>query len=153
MSEHTPGSAIGAIPISRQPHEAPFDLRHSPRALSRRRTCVHQAGFALYVIIQANGNRAVVSLCKHCLRNESDTRTGVPHFWPHDRVQVDDLSIIADNRRPERACAHCGALGTEQHHWAPWHLFEDADSWPTSYLCVPCHRLWHRTIVGHRKIA
>ena len=146
-------NSTGAIPISRQPHKAPFDLRRSPLALERRQTCSHGRGFALYVIIQANGNRAVVSLCRHCLKNETDVQPGVPHFRPHEGIRVADLSVIADNRRPELPCAHCGALGTEEHHWAPWHLFEDADAWPTSYLCAPCHRLWHRTIVGHRKIA
>lgn len=41
-------------------------------------------------------------------------------------------------------CAVCGARGAELHHWAPRGLFgEDADKWPTDFLCRPCHMKWH----------
>lgn len=45
-------------------------------------------------------------------------------------------------------CARCGAEGKLQaHHWAPRHLFpEDADEWPISYLCRPCHLTWHKVV-------
>lgn len=51
-------------------------------------------------------------------------------------------------------CERCGGTaGTELHHWAPRHLFEDADDWPMSYLCPPCHREWHKIVTPnmHRK--
>ena len=41
-------------------------------------------------------------------------------------------------------CERCGAAGTELHHYAPRSLFDDADDWPTGYLCRPCHTKWHQ---------
>lgn len=32
----------------------------------------------------------------------------------------------------------------EFHHYAPRHLFDDADTWATGYLCVKCHQEWHK---------
>lgn len=49
------------------------------------------------------------------------------------------------NRKPE--CCVCGAIGAELHHWAPRHLWgKEADKWPTAYLCIECHRLWHQVV-------
>ena len=57
---------------------------------------------------------------------------------------IETLPVFRDHRDPT-PCAHCGASGgVELHHWAPWHLFDDADSWPTSHLCRACHDMWHR---------
>jgi hypothetical protein len=51
-------------------------------------------------------------------------------------------------------CARCGTFQhLELHHWAPQHLFHDADMWPTSLLCRTCHQHWHRTVtpnMNHR---
>jgi hypothetical protein len=43
-------------------------------------------------------------------------------------------------------CQVCGTNGAELHHWAPRYLFEDAENWPKSYLCVPCHKRWHNVV-------
>jgi hypothetical protein len=53
-------------------------------------------------------------------------------------------------------CEVCGSTDKiEEHHWAPWHLFgEEAEKWPKSYLCQPCHVRWHQTVtpdMGKRK--
>jgi hypothetical protein len=49
--------------------------------------------------------------------------------------------------RIKPACERCGAREqTHRHHWAPREYFADANSWPTSYLCNACHRLWHETM-------
>lgn len=72
--------------------------------------------------------------------------------FPHKKLPTDirdKLPVVADYRGNNPDCARCGASGTELHHWAPRHLFEDADQWPTSYLCNNCHKLWHDTIVKH----
>lgn len=46
--------------------------------------------------------------------------------------------------REIRKCEVCGAEGAEVHHWAPRSIFGDeAERWPTSLLCVPCHSKWH----------
>jgi len=51
-------------------------------------------------------------------------------------------------RRSYPPCEVCGsAEKIELHHWAPFHLFWiEADKWPTSYLCQPCHVRWHQTV-------
>lgn len=51
-------------------------------------------------------------------------------------------------RQADKPCEVCGSTGqTELHHWAPFHLFGDeADKWPTSLLCRPCHVRWHQTV-------
>ena len=47
----------------------------------------------------------------------------------------------------DESCGRCGKNHSlQRHHWAPYHLFEDADEWPVSYLCVDCHYLWHRKV-------
>jgi protein-arginine kinase activator protein McsA len=40
-------------------------------------------------------------------------------------------------------CEVCNLNEGELHHWAPQYLFQDADQWPTSYLCRTCHKKWH----------
>jgi hypothetical protein len=56
------------------------------------------------------------------------------------------LRDTRDRWKPE-PCARCGKTdGSERHHWAPWAIFEDAEEWPTSWLCPECHRIWHNAM-------
>jgi hypothetical protein len=50
------------------------------------------------------------------------------------------------------ACVKCGSHNAELHHWAPKAIFgkDQAEQWPTDYLCLACHQLWHDTINSHR---
>jgi hypothetical protein len=51
---------------------------------------------------------------------------------------------IAENQTSTLCCEKCGGQSAEIHHWAPRHIFkEDSETWPTSPLCVRCHREWH----------
>ena len=54
------------------------------------------------------------------------------------------IPLWKDNRT-DAPCARCtrSSDGVELHHWAPRHLFADADWWPTSNLCRWCHGVWH----------
>ena len=64
--------------------------------------------------------------------------------------QIDSLPVIpSDVLFP---CVKCGAKGTELHHWAPKAIFghDEAEQWPTDYLCLNCHNFWHDTINSHR---
>lgn len=88
------------------------------------------------VIYASNGARQVKEMCVVCRR-----RTAA---LPHGDIDLDSLPVLADNRKAT-ACAHCGSPDDiELHHFAPKHLFDDADRWPTAYLCRPCHQEWHR---------
>lgn len=70
------------------------------------------------------------------------------HGWDPHAVPVKRNHARADDIT--RSCARCGSTGpVEYHHFAPWSLFEDANDWPTAFLCPPCHREWHqRTGLG-----
>lgn len=57
-----------------------------------------------------------------------------------------ELPLFDDNT-DATPCERCGATdGVELHHWAPRHLFDDADAWPTGSLCRSCHREWHSIV-------
>lgn len=64
---------------------------------------------------------------------------------------LENIPIWKDNRGDNPPCARCGIYGTELHHWAPRHLFDDCDDWPTAYLCPSCHQLWHNKIQQHSR--
>ena len=45
----------------------------------------------------------------------------------------------------------CGAEGAELHHWAPKEVFgQEANAWPTAFLCVACHQEWHVGMIGYK---
>lgn len=58
-----------------------------------------------------------------------------------------DLPMWADGTTHMPPCERCGSTaGVENHHWAPRHLFNDADEWPMSWLCRKCHQTWHKIV-------
>ena len=57
-----------------------------------------------------------------------------------------DMPVHDDNAGPY--CERCAAPHAELHHWAPRHAFDDADNWPTGWLCRACHRRWHATVIS-----
>ena len=59
------------------------------------------------------------------------------------QIEIKSLPAVRDYHELEH-CAVCGSAGTEYHHFAPRHLFgEEADNWPTAYLCKKHHDTWH----------
>ena len=81
-------------------------------------------------------------------------------------VATESLAPVITSNGFKRACklmhTHCPAIRVDEcercgttaelhlHHWAPSAAFEDADEWPVSWLCRPCHVRWHR-IMAVRK--
>lgn len=65
---------------------------------------------------------------------------------------LESMPIQEDFTTKNPPCIVCGRLGTELHHFAPQHLFEDADLWPKSYLCRSHHNEWHRRISDHYNV-
>lgn len=63
-----------------------------------------------------------------------------------ENIDVDVLPVI--HYGESRECDHCGRLEfCEYHHWAPRQFFgAECDDWPTAWLCVECHELWHERI-------
>lgn len=98
--------------------------------------------------ISPNGAARVYHQCRACGEN-----TFKPARWlSHNRVRwalvtgnVDELPIVEDQRGGMR-CEVCDVAEGEWHHWAPQAMFPDADKWPMSYLCRPCHKRWHQTV-------
>jgi hypothetical protein len=53
------------------------------------------------------------------------------------------LPLWGDSR-DGTVCEKCDYRGgVQEHHWSPGHLFESKYDWPTSMLCIDCHRYWH----------
>jgi len=91
------------------------------------RRCVNQGGHETYLFV-----------CGHC--GERTT-----HFVSKSAVVAEGLKPDdIEPRRPRHKCEVCGADGAENHHWAPWFIFDsEANSWPQSFLCPSCHKRWH----------
>ena len=92
--------------------------------------------WALFSVLLANSVRTLTSYCTTC-----GTRGG---HLPHTFFDPFLCPVYKDNR--EVCCIRCGALGAEEHHYAPKHLFEDAHEWGTVPLCIWHHREWHRIV-------
>jgi len=61
---------------------------------------------------------------------------------PLEYVQTNTAKYFERNQKQIK-CEVCDANEGELHHWAPQYLFQDAEKWPTSYLCRACHNRWH----------
>lgn len=96
--------------------------------------------------INSFGSSLVYWECTLCNENAM----GSAHWLPHDPIRkyginIDEIPIVEDYR--VQTCSVCGTLGAQLHHWAPRYLFGDeADKWPLTYLCVPCHIRWHNLV-------
>lgn len=64
---------------------------------------------------------------------------------------LEEMQVVADYTEYSHECAvrGCDRRDTQYHHFAPRHLFDDADNWPCAYLCKYHHDLWHNRITGH----
>jgi hypothetical protein len=67
-------------------------------------------------------------------------------WLPNELFDVDVLPVV--EYAQQRICEHCKQLEfCEEHHYAPKEFFgDDADNWPTGWLCVECHERWHERI-------
>lgn len=95
---------------------------------------------ALGKIRCSNGSIQYKAYCLDCGGKGSD----LPHS---DVVGLDEGRIAVLTNHDVTPCVRCGSTeGSEVHHWAPSHLFENSDEWPTSHLCRSCHMEWHRIV-------
>ena len=97
-------------------------------------------------VITRDGRARHVMACLACGQQDAMRPVELDVFsdtWPILR----DYRYDADGYSVVPLCEHCGSHdGTQLHHWAPRSMFDDAHRWPMSYLCPPCHRLWHQVV-------
>lgn len=107
------------------------------------RSCPHSRDGLELVQIFANGSRHAYRGCVDCGRPVEGGR------WLPD-VNIDELPVVLDERLSRPPCIRCGAFGTELHHFAPRAIFgkDEAELWPTAWLCTGCHDFWHRMMKG-----
>lgn len=97
----------------------------------------------IYSQINASGSRVIVERCPRCGRNPNAKQA----FLPLKDYDWDSLPLFADYSKDAQPCGYHGCTnpGSEYHHYAPRHLFEDADNWPGGPLCREHHKIWHET--------
>jgi hypothetical protein len=102
----------------------------------------HLGGFDYVRVIVSNGVEVIRPRCLACgyVFGQSVARSRF------SSAVLADLPLVRDDRSPDYPCERCGELGVERHHWGPYSVFgwPDYETWPTSWLCPPCHREWHR---------
>lgn len=112
-------------------------------------SCKITTRFVLHQQLFANGAHHFVWVCRACgTRNPARDKV---FFIPHEKikahlsdVQIDNLPVLMPDF--SNRCVRCGRRECELHHWAPTHLFKDANEWPKDYLCPDCHNLWHSVV-------
>jgi len=90
-------------------------------------------------------------VCNECGYKSSvlERKATVMQWIQYYGLTVEDVPILPSSSDVP-VCEVCGKEGAELHHYAPQHLFDNADDWPTGYLCLEHHREWHQKIKGHK---
>lgn len=98
----------------------------------------------------ADGSTQVFFWCVSCSRVADPLHPFISkdYLKLNLKVSIDSLPTIErypNNAKPK--CVVCGKPGAQLHHFAPKHLFNnDADRWPTGYLCQEHHDEWHNKL-------
>lgn len=96
-------------------------------------------------ISQHSGHRIVVETCEDC-GEKIGGAVGTRRLATLG-LNRNNLPCANSGVETHEVCARCGSDDSvELHHWAPRHLFDDADNWPFDYLCRACHQKWHRVV-------
>lgn len=98
----------------------------------------------------SNGATQVFYWCVHCGRLANGSRAFLSHTYVTRilKVDIDSLPVIERYPKIINPCAYAGCpnTNTEEHHFAPRHLFTDAELWPKAFLCAEHHRRWHQVV-------
>ena len=97
-------------------------------------------------VIAGNATVHVKIVCGYCGLNYGNQLYKQPSIKLEDVKDFDNLKVIRDDIDQSKKCQYkdCNNSGYEIHHWAPRHLFDDADCWPQAPLCREHHTEWHR---------
>jgi hypothetical protein len=116
------------------------DRRHPPRQREL------SAG-ELAVRIATNGSRGVLAWCDECSRWSSDA---IATAYVCGRgIDLSALPVATDHRGLLAICSvkGCGSDDVELDHFAPRGIFgEEADEWPTAFLCRKHHAEWGQRV-------
>lgn len=126
----------------------PFELCHHHTSRVRLWNCDgdHRYRPECYAAVSTSGRRRCVAICDEC---GHQNHQGIAKCDDNHMHRVIDDTRTGQDIPP---CERCGAhTGVEEHHWAPRALFDDADLWPTSWLCPSCHLRWHQMTDTHRR--
>ena len=136
----------------RLPNEQEYDLplRELPHDDSAMPEPCDKCGRSVGCVIryiQRSGRTALRWCCANCGRIQLRS-------LPHTGMDLTAYPIKRDLRGANPPCTVCGVPGTEQHHWAPSAVFgwEEANRWPTSFLCPDHHIRWHQMMVGRDRV-
>lgn len=107
--------------------------------------CGRGPNWVLIKMVDSAGRERYPYVCQHC-----NTRTQLFEKKAKAKnIRGIVNEVIKMPQREKAPCERCGKYELlEKHHWAPFKLFEDADSWPTSMLCRACHEEWHMKVTG-----
>jgi len=104
------------------------------------------SGATVYPIYCADCGEVFAKYVKKIIAQEYEKENG-----PLQYVKTRTAKYI-EKKQIQIKCEVCDANEGELHHWAPQYLFQDADNWPTSYLCRACHRKWHDLVTPNMSI-
>jgi hypothetical protein len=106
----------------------------------------------MYRDIISSGASQIYWFCSEHEGGITSPRQSLSHEWVRKQGIVIDKLPVRNNGSNLMVCCICGAIGAENHHWAPRHLFHDeCEKWPQSPLCVPCHLRWHNVVTPRMK--
>lgn len=122
------------------------DLRGRLQHIIRTRHCEKCNRDTRAELVRTLSNSGVSMVYWRCIPCKRPITTK-PKYISHDLIRKENIDIeqlpIAISYVGTEVCAVCGEPGTEYHHFAPRYLFDDADRWPTAYLCKKHHKEWH----------
>jgi RecJ-like exonuclease len=120
--------------------------------------CGFSISLELRTLVMRDARKQYAIHCTACdKRGDFISKHDAQQIAASKHMTLDDIPIDKDNRCDSCAgegcnkcstpCERCGSYQhIEHHHWAPRHLFDDADAWPTSNLCRECHVEWHQAV-------
>ena len=124
--------------------------KNTPPPIPVQVNCVHCQKRAIRRMKKriSNGAYQVIDVCLNCGQNARGNNIYIPHLQAG--FPLEEIPLWQDLIQDSPPCYVCKRReGTELHHFAPRHIFEDAEDWPKEYLCKDCHARWHIALAAH----
>lgn len=106
--------------------------------------CGNSPSWRIVKVVDSNGKERFPYVCQSCGKRTQcfAKKKDVP-------IEIRNGDPAKTYHQKKGKCQRCGITTyLEEHHWAPWKYFEDADNWPKSMLCRACHEEWHQVMTG-----